>query len=181
MDYPDAVLYSLAHKINKKHRGLYIPKHGLNSTHRGYIDNFFKASSKGSVANSSKTCVKKSALFEFNGFPPGVVAGEDLFVWIQLALKGKVASEINYQSIVHIEDDESRASRANSVPYPLTYFSKRKDSIVYPYLINYLFVIFYKHFLSSLISLNFKEAYLRLKSFLKVYTGYVIGKINRKI
>lgn len=166
---PEAILYSLAHFVSKDGKNLLKPKHGLPDSHFGYVDDFFKASSKGSVANSSKVCVNKKSLASFGGFPEGIVAGEDLYVWIRLALNGKVACDMSYCTIVHQELDSSRSSRVNSVPYPLTFFSENKHLYRPKSLNKYLFVIFYKHFFYSLLSLKPKEVILRLKIYTKIY------------
>lgn len=173
-DFPKAILYCLAHKVSKKNNSPIKPKHGLSDAHRGYVSDFFKSSSIGSVANSSKVCVKKNDFISLGGFPVGVVAGEDLYLWIMLALNGKVACEMSYSTIVYIEDDESRGARVNSVPYPFVYFSQNKQKIINKSLHKYLFVIFYKHFFSSLCSYKFKEAYLRLFHYTKIYINYIL-------
>lgn len=168
-DYPDGSLYSLAHYIQTPNSDLVKPKHGLNPNHRGYVVDFFKSSSRGSVAKSSKVCVKKSDIMAFNGFPEGVTAGEDLYVWIKLALQGKVVCDMSYCCIVHQEPDSSRFGRKNSIPYPLVYFSQRSSLKIPLSLHKYLFMIFYKHFFSSLISLNINEAYRRYKAYIKIF------------
>lgn len=168
-DYPYADLYSLAHMVQKEGAGLRKPKLGLPVSHRGYVEDFFKASSNGEVANSSKVCVRKQALLSFGGFPEGIVAGEDLYVWIRLALKGQVACDISYSVIVNQENDSSRGARKISVPYPFTYFSKNQDILRSKSLNKYLFVIFYKHFMRSLLSFQFKEAFMRLKVYISIF------------
>lgn len=167
-DFPQADLYSLAHMMKKEGKNLNKPKHGLPNNHRGYVKDFFEASSKGSVVSSSKVCVKKQAFLNIKGFPEGIVAGEDLYVWIRLALNGEVACDMSYSAIVHQENDNSREARKNTVPYPLIYFSENEEFSKNHSLNKYLFVIFYKHILSSLLSLKFKESSLRLKSYLKL-------------
>jgi glycosyltransferase involved in cell wall biosynthesis len=168
-DYPEAALYCLAHKISKNNAAPTKANHGLPDNFRGYVNDFFKSSSNGSVANSSKVCVKKNEFREVGRFPDGVVAGEDLYLWIMLALKGKVACDMSYSTIVYIEDDESRNARNNSIPYPFIYFSQNKHIHKPTSLNRYLFVISYKHFFSSLLSRRFKEAWLRLTQYLRVY------------
>lgn len=168
-DYPDADLYSLAHMVKSNNIEIKKPKHGLPAGHRGYVEDFFRASSKGSVANSSKVCVKKEAFLRFGGFPEGAVAGEDIYVWIRLALNGKVACDMNYLCIVNRQVDKSRSSRKNSVPYPLVFFSENKFVSRSKSLDKYLFVIFYKHFLNSLLGFNSREAFIRLKAYKAIY------------
>lgn len=168
-DYPKADLYSLAHLVKKEGSQLFKPKHGLLDGYRGYVEDFFLASSKGDVVNSSKVCVRKESILSFGGFPAGVVAGEDIYVWIRLALKGGVACDMSYLSIVHQEIDNSRNSRKNSIPFPLVYFSKNKEILRPKSLDKYLFVIFYKHFFRSILDLKFKEASIRLRKYTDIY------------
>lgn len=168
-NYPLANLYCLAHTVSKDSNPPVKPKHGLPDDFNGYVDDFFKASAKGSVAKSSKICIKKQALIDIGGFPEGVVAGEDLYVWIMLALNGKVACDMSYSAIVYQEKDESRSSRNNSVPYPFIYLSKNQNIKKTKSLNKYLFVVFYKHFISSLLGFKFKEAGLRLYHYLRIY------------
>lgn len=166
--YDDADLYCLAHLI-KKGNTLIKPKHGLDEGFEGYVSDFFLSSCKGSVAKSSKICVRKPALLDIGGFPEKIVAGEDLYVWILLALNGKVAASMKFNTIVYQEVDDSRHSRKNSVPFPLIYFSSNKYLLKSTSLKKYLFSIFIKHFLFSIKNKNFREAYLRLKFFCKIF------------
>lgn len=165
-EYPEADLYCLAHKVSKNGGLPIIPAHGLSEGFKGYVNDFFQVSARGSVAKSSKVCVKKMAFSKVGGFPVGVVAGEDLFLWIQLALNGKVACDMSYCAIVNQEVDYSRSARKNSVPYPLVYYSK--VSTTNKCLKKYLYRIFIRHFISSLTKFKFYESFLRLKYYLGV-------------
>ena len=167
-EFPNADVYSLAHIVNKEGKGIVKPKHGLPDGYLGYVDDFFESSSKGSVVKSSKVCVKKQPFLKINGFPEGIVAGEDLYVWIRMALNGKVACDMSYSVIVHQELDESRGARKNSIPYPIIFFSNNKHLLKSKTLKRYLFTIFYKHFFNSLLSLKPKEASIRLKAYFKL-------------
>lgn len=169
-DYPCAALYTLASNIQKEGFNSVKSKRGLSNTHRGYVEDFFKASAKGNVVHTSSACVLKSIFIEIGGFPKNVVAGEDLYLWIMFALNHKVVCEESFLAVVHIQKDESRGSRYNSVPYPLIYFSENKHLMKNNSLKKYLFTIFYKHFASSILNLKSKEALLRLKYFSKTIT-----------
>lgn len=166
-DYPMASLYTLAYYKQIGKGDLIKSKRGLSNNHRGYVNDFFKASAKGNVVHTSTSCVLKSKFNELGGFPAGIVAGEDLYLWIQFALNNKVACEESFLSIVHIQKDSSRVARRNSVPYPLVYFSNNKH-LIKNSLDRYLFTIFYKHFAVSLLNLKFKEAFLRFKYYSKI-------------
>lgn len=166
---PDADLYCLAHYVRKKNNPLSKPKHGLPDNFYGYVENFFSASIMGSVANSSKVCIKKNALLNIGGFPAGVVQSEDLFVWMMLALKGKVACKMTYSVIINQVPDSARSSRLNEVPYPLVYLSENKICQKPTGFNGYIFSIFGIHFLHSLYHFRLKEACLRLYYYLKIY------------
>lgn len=168
-DFPEASMYCLAHEISKNNSIPIKKKQAFEENFRGYIEDFFLSSSIGDVANSSKVCVKKEALLETGGFPIGITTGEDLYVWILIALKNRVAYEVSYEVIVHQQTDNSRISRKNSVPYPFIYFSQNKNIELTKSLKKYLFLIFYKHFLSSLLKFRFKEAYLILYFYAKIF------------
>ena len=169
IDFPEADLYCLAHLVRKNFKSLIKPKHGLPENHYGYVDDFFKASSRGSVAKTSKVCVRKKAFLEVGGFPAGVVQSEDLYVWIMMAMNGRVACKMSYSMIANHVVDSSRSSRKNTIPYPLVFFSKNKKIERTASLNKYLFSIFRVHFLYSLFQLRFKEAVLRLVYFIRVF------------
>lgn len=175
-DFPKAVLYSLAFfkaiNGNKPKKS----KQGLPEGFRGYVEDFFLSSSKGNVVLTSTACVKKTALDKVGGFPDGVAASQDLYLWILLALEGPVACDVSFMAIQHLEVDNSRKQRNNSVPYPLVYFSKESSIELTPSLNRYLFTIFYKHFAASLINVKPKEALLRLYFYTKVFHNY---RVNR--
>ena len=167
-DYPNAALYTLAYNIQKEGFKSVKSKRGLPRNHRGYVEDFFKASAKGNVVSTSTACVLKNAFIDLGGFPNNVVAGEDLYLWIMFALNNKVASEESFLTMVHIQKDDSRSARYNSVPYPLIYFSENRDLLRNISLRKYLFTIFYKHFARSLLDFRINEALLRLKYISKI-------------
>lgn len=167
-NYPNAALYTLAYNIKRESSEAVRSKRGLLSSHRGYVEDFFKASAKGNVVHTSSACVLKSAFIDLGGFPNNVVSGEDLYLWIMFALNYKIVCEESFLTIVNIQKDDSRGARYNSVPYPLIYFSENRDLLKNISLRKYLFTIFYKHFARSLLDLRVNEALLRLKYISKI-------------
>lgn len=155
--YTDAVLYSLGHEIIKGDGRFPVKvNHGCGNKFIGYVDDFFKRSLKGCVAKSSKVCVKKDAFNKVGGFPEGVTAGEDLLVWIKLALIGRVACDTSVYCKVYQIEDNSRIARINSLPYPLVYFSDGKKFKTLPFHAkNYISLIGIKHQFSSLLNGDF--------------------------
>lgn len=127
-DYPDGSLYCLGHLLFEAGK-TFKPKHGVPEGYRGYVDNFFTASAKGSVANSSKVAIRKESFLEAGGFPVGVKIGEDLQLWIQLAILGRVVCDPEPMVTVFREPDQSRVARQDGVPYPLVYFGRHKTKL----------------------------------------------------
>ena len=73
--------------------------------------------------NSSKAVVAKAAIQEIGGFPVGASVGEDLYVWMRLASRHKVAFEDFVGSKVTIEPDLTRQAR-RGVPYPIIHYAR---------------------------------------------------------
>jgi len=149
-DFPKANLYCLQHetKINQKDpvRNRCYYKDG----YRGYVENFFKASLIGSIANSSKICISKSALESVGGFPEGYKSGEDLYVWMEISLNGSVAFYNKVLSRVNVLQDLSRSGRSESIPYPFIHYSGEAGSELNSWSKVYLFKMYLSHLLASL-------------------------------
>lgn len=170
-DFPGGVLYCLGHNDVDKYGNKKYASNILGD-YRGFLEDFYKISSRSSVANSSKVCVSKKAFDLVGGFPEGVVAGEDLFLWIRLVSVGSVVLDATpYANVLRVDDD-SRVSRQGAIPYPLIYYSKQK--IRYSEnkdLVRYLVRIGVRHILGSLSAGRYREAanrnlYLQSISFL---------------
>lgn len=170
VDFPDAVLYCLGHEVSDGRGSVKVPKHGCPENFRGYVKDFFAASSKGSVAKSSKVCVKKSVLASFGGFPEGVVAGEDLYVWSMLALKGTVVCEDVVAARVNQAVDSSRGARKTiTVPYPIVFYGNNRNFLrEHHSLPSYLSKVLLRHMVASMMHGNYKEAFSRWWAFRKI-------------
>lgn len=91
LHYPDAGLLSTAHFIFRE-RSNYRPNSIFPDNWEGQVANFFDAYTQGlSLVNSSTACVNRRAIKYVGGFPVGVRRGEDIIVWIELALKYTMA------------------------------------------------------------------------------------------
>jgi len=149
-DFPKANLYCLQHetKINQKdpvrNRCYY------RDGYRGYIENFFKASLVGSIANSSKICISKNALKSVGGFPEGYKSGEDLYVWMEISLNGHVAFYNKVLARVNVLQDLSRSGRSESIPYPFIHYSGKASSELNSWSKVYLFKMYLSHLSASL-------------------------------
>lgn len=148
---PDAGLYFTGFKVNRN-GVLHYPRLGIQGNYSGYIDDYFRISVRGKTANSSNSCVSRSSINQIDCFPEGVTAGEDLYVWIRLALLGKVACDCQVTSIVHQDDEHVSGKRLSVVPYPLIYFSKHRNQYKRSKSLKYLLrVIAVKHYLFSIL------------------------------
>lgn len=160
-DFPEANLYCLQHetKIDEKDpiRNRCYHKDGF----RGYVKNFFKASLIGSIANSSKICIKKSALESVGGFPESHQSGEDLYVWMQISLNGSVAFYNKVFVRINVLQDLSRSGRSVSIPYPFIYYSGDANSELNSWSKVYLFKIYLAHVSASLKSKDIDSAKAR--------------------
>lgn len=169
-DFPNADLYCLGHEIYRPEIGKYKPKHGCPEGFRGYVSDFFKASTKGSVAKSSKICVIKKAFECIGGFPVGEKVGEDLYVWIMLALKGKVACDPYVSATVYQMPDESRQKRVGAIPYPIKFFvTSANRKLLTGNAKGYLKRIVLMHLLSASIKKNYKAGFLLWKTSFKLF------------
>jgi len=162
--FPDSGMYSCNHMISKLGVEKYVASNPLNYG-ESIIADFFKLSQSFSVVNSSKVIVKKSFFTDIGGFPPNIRYGEDLYVWIRLAIISKTAYINKPLVTINQFEDDSRNSRVNDVLYPLLKI-KRNLYFNNPELKKYLKVLFRNSYLFRLQEGNKKTA---LKTLLKSY------------
>lgn len=117
--YPDAICFSTGHIRINNDNGDRKYVSAYDCRYEGYVDDFFMRSLSGSVLNSSKACVRKSSIQKLGGFPEGVSVGEDLFLWIKVALEGKIAYSTEALVNIYVQMDSSRTARSGVIPYPL--------------------------------------------------------------
>lgn len=176
-DYPDAVLFCLQHETQQGQHGKPIPnKCYFKSDFKGYVPNFYKASLVGSIANFSKSCIKKDSLKDVGYFPEGEVAGEDLYIIMELARVGKIAFYNKISTTMLVIEDNSRSKRVGEIPYPFKYYGENDHISLTFWAKAYLFRVYLAHLLSSIKDKDFKAAADRTKSasksltFLKPFT-----------
>lgn len=124
-DYPLAVLYCLQHETQV---GIRVPKRNHSyyiDGFRGYVQNFYRASLLGSIANSSKVCLKKEVFNKIGGFPENFKSAEDLYVWMEIARHSKIAFQNTVSVRINIISDQSRDNRSQSIPYIFNYYSEQ--------------------------------------------------------
>lgn len=123
--WPEAVLVSTSHLI-KRDGMVYSAKSSLPAGWEGCVDNFFTAFANGlSLVNSSAACVKRGSAIELGGFPVGVKRGEDIILWVRLALCGVVAHKSVTTAVYNQgADNRSTLIRAHEPPGSLVYLSQ---------------------------------------------------------
>ncbi|MEZ4853404.1 glycosyltransferase family 2 protein [Flavobacterium sp.] len=92
LDFPDCAIYCSRY-TTKMAKNLYVKTNLLDITddYRGIITDFFKSSYVNRVATTSSVLLSKKILIQHNGFDTAISSGQDLDLWIRLAIDNKVA------------------------------------------------------------------------------------------
>jgi len=86
--YPDADMYSTLISENSD-KGLNYIANSLADGFEGYIDDYFKHASYGTIFHSSSVCIRKEALMNVGGFDTNLKHGEDLDMWFRIMINKK--------------------------------------------------------------------------------------------
>lgn len=129
-DYPDAGMYSTGYMISynshlKKAKIKNIPDGFI-----GVISDFFDSSLYDSPINSSVAVVKKHVLEQVSGYDLNIKSGQDIDLWIRIALKEKVAIH-NIISAIYIKNDDSLSNSKlakDKIKYLNKFTSIEKDN-----------------------------------------------------
>ncbi|OOG24418.1 hypothetical protein B1C78_08760 [Thioalkalivibrio denitrificans] len=98
-EYPSAALLTTAHLIERENR-TFRPRSTFPNGWEGIVPDFFSSYAQGlSLVNSSAAIVRRDALDSVGGFPQGVRRGEDIIVWVNLALNYPVAHAAVFTAI----------------------------------------------------------------------------------
>jgi len=84
---------------------------------------FIYAYSREQLINSSAVCVKKTPLQEIGGFPEGVLSGEDVYLWLRMALKGGVAVSRRRKAVIERAAPGPGSPTRDAVPFHVRWFS----------------------------------------------------------
>ena len=171
LDFPGAPLYSLRHRFEVDEH-VYLAPNSLPHKFRGYIQDFFHASLQEGIVNSSNVAVSKRVLTSVGGFPEGVTVGEDLIVWIRLALRGRFAYDNKPSLTIHCVGGEQKdCRRLNVIPYPVEYYAHNKNELSgRRSLKKYVERIGLKHTANSFLQKEFRDGIRR---------AFALAKINR--
>jgi glycosyltransferase involved in cell wall biosynthesis len=174
--FPDAGLYATGHRVKENLIIKNAPSY-FSSDFKGYLDDFFYASLRGSIANSSKVAICRDGFFKAGGFPVGVEVGEDLFLWIRLALVSKVAYDSSISVTIHRDYDTQRVTRAGKVPYPLVYFADKRDFLKKNIsLKKYIERVALRHIAGSAMARDYSGGIKRVWALFKI--SYILGILS---
>jgi len=111
-DFPQAGMYCSRYKIKFAENNFYLPKlTNLPSDYRGIVNDFFHSSLIDRIAWTSAVAIPKNVLLAINGFSETVTNGQDLEVWIKVAVKHQVAISDTVTALYHYEIENSLAKR----------------------------------------------------------------------
>ncbi len=121
---PQASMYTCRYSTINEQGVPFIGKTILPEKFAGEVSDFFRmyAHSR-SLICSSNICLNKKYLEEIGGFPTLAKVGEDIYVWLRLALLAPVMHDSRVLSTTHREAENRTPSRIKPmVPYHLMYF-----------------------------------------------------------
>ena len=128
-DFPKAILYSTSHMMIDESGNVISSKVSLDKNFRGYIGNFIKVFKDNyGLINSSSVCIRKSINPKF---PVGEKKGEDICLWLELSLKGKLAF-VNKPLSIYKLNASNRSGEIHKeplIPCQLKWIYKNKDRV----------------------------------------------------
>lgn len=112
-DFPDAGLYCSRYKIKFAENNLYTPKlTDISNDFRGIVPDFFRSSYVDRIAWTSIAAIPKDVFTTIGGFNTEVSNGQDLEVWIKIAISFPVAISDSITAHYHYEISDSLAKRS---------------------------------------------------------------------
>lgn len=130
-DFPEAVFYST--NVN------YIDENGRQFQSAiacpddffGEVADFASTFSKGyGLVSSSSVCLKKVIFNQRLIFPEGVNKGEDIYLWLQLGLKGRLAFSAKPLVTIYLNASNRSPSKPGVLPYQFLWYLDNKAEIM---------------------------------------------------
>ena len=98
---------------------------------RGILTNYFEvAAASDPPVFTSAVAVRKSALVDVGGFPPGVTSGEDLLTWAKIALDGPLAYDMGIYAVFNVSGIERPLDCSNMVGYTLEAIFENRSEVI---------------------------------------------------
>jgi len=124
-DFPGHGIYSVAHEVVRNGQ-VFRPSTGVPPGFRGRIEDVLGTFARGlALINSSTACVPRDAFIRSGGFPVGVKRGEDVYLWLRVALaeglvhSARVSARYNRDAV-----NRSNANVSAEIPYYLVYLDQ---------------------------------------------------------
>lgn len=124
-DFPGCGIYSVGHEIVQD-GNVYRPSTGVAPGFRGRVADVAGAFANGlALINSSTACVARDAFVRSGGFPVGVRRGEDVYLWLKIALADGLAHSTRACARYN-RDAVNRSNIGGSaeIPYYLSYLDE---------------------------------------------------------
>ncbi|MEX0729476.1 MAG: glycosyltransferase family A protein [Aquisalimonadaceae bacterium] len=122
--YGGASFYSGAHEKVSEYGDIFLPKGAWSPKKEGLIADFYREYRvNAGLVNSSSVCVRKKVFQEVGGFPVGERLGEDVYLWIMLAMHGELAHTGRVISRVY-RNAQNRSAASNISNNAPPYFVK---------------------------------------------------------
>lgn len=109
----------------------------------GLVGNYFKSVLKGAVIHTSCVCVSKKAFIEVGGFDVRMSRGEDLDLWIRLALRYRLAYS-NVVTEIYTINAANNSGKKVSVKKSVVFYLDFRDISDKYHFIYYIKMLFYK-------------------------------------
>jgi len=172
-DFRDIDVFSTGHIIKYYRSGAVIQE--IEKVVSGFkspsvVKDYFKNARQISLINSSKVCLRRSALQSVGGFPVGALVGEDIYTWAMLMIHYKLVYIPKALVVVNYITDDSRAARTGNVLYLIKMIHKvvllsKESSKKTKGLAGYIRIVHFKHLVSLLIG-GYKETAIEQTSYL---------------
>jgi glycosyltransferase involved in cell wall biosynthesis len=125
---PNASLYSARYRLVDERGVVQLGNLSLADNFFGDCPNFFKAyQNSRSLICSSNVCVNKKHFTKIGGFPTGVKVGEDIYLWLRMALHAATMFSARISATVYRNSENRTHQRLGvTIPYHITFFLQDK-------------------------------------------------------
>jgi len=127
---PDAGIYTCRYSEIDEQGNPFIGKTVLPEKFAGEVTEFFRTFAQSrSFICSSNICFNRKYLREIGGFPVRAKVGEDIYVWLRLALLAPVMHDSRVLSVIHRDAENRTSSRLKPLmPFHIMFFFNVDDS-----------------------------------------------------
>lgn len=124
-DYPKAGMFSTGYLMSYNSNSKKSKIKGIPEGFKGIIPDFFESCLYDTPVNSSVVVITKAVLKKLKGFDENIKSGQDIDLWIRIALKNKVAIH-NIISATYVKNDASLSNSLLAMD-KIKYLNKFKD------------------------------------------------------